>query len=102
MRTVMVPRKFELKDKSKIALFTLAWDNGKNGIGARFVSGDMELLPESDVLETLKFRPPFPDKTPVRILRAGWVSCSQYTTNCALILFLVDDQPSLNLVREKK
>jgi tetratricopeptide (TPR) repeat protein len=101
IRTVTLPRNFELKDKSKLGLFTLAWVNGQAGHQAHFVSGDKELMQELKSLETINILQSFPDHSPATILRAGWLSCSQYTSNCALVLFLVDDMNSMKMVASK-
>ena len=99
MRTMKLPRKIELHAKSKIALFTIAIENNASAAKARYISGDKDLIPEAQALATVNYHQPFPDNSPVRILRAGWVSCSQYASDCSLVLFLVDDKPSLDMVK---
>jgi len=105
MRTFHLSRKFQLpansKPASKIALFTVAIENGRSTAQARLVSGDPELMPEAQALATLDYRQPFPDNSPAKILRAGWVSCSKYIADCTLIFFLVNDKPSLDMVNPK-
>ncbi len=99
IRTMKLPRKIELHGKSKMALFTIAIENNANSAKARYISGDRDLIPEAQALATVNYHQPFPDNSPVRILRAGWVSCSHYATDCSLVLFLVDDKPSLDMVK---
>lgn len=99
LRTIHVPRIVKVPDKSKIALFAIALENGKSTAQARFVSGAKELIPEARALATVNYHQPFPDATPARILRAGYVSCSNYSADCTFILFLVDDKSSLDLVQ---
>lgn len=105
MRTFHLPRKAEFpansKTASKIALFTIAIENGRSTAQARLVSGDRELQPEAQALATVDYRQPFPDSSPVRIFRAGWVSCSKYIADCTLIFFLVNDKPSLDMAKPK-
>ena len=91
LRTFKVPRTVAVGEKSKIALFAVALENGSKVAKARWVSGDKELKAEAHALATVDYRQPFPDATPARILRAGYVSCSKYSTDCTLILFLVND-----------
>jgi hypothetical protein len=55
-------------------------------------------MPEAQALATVDYRQPFPDGSPVKILRAGWVSCSKYIADCTFIFFLVNDKPSLDMV----
>jgi len=105
MRTFRLPRKAEFpansKIASKLALFTIAIENGRSTAQAHFVSGDRELLPEAQALATVDYRQTFPDSSPARILRAGWVSCSKYMADCSFVLFLVSDKPSLDMVNAK-
>jgi hypothetical protein len=104
-RTFHLPQKFQLpansKTASRIALFTVAIENARSTAQARLVSGDPELIPEAQALATLDYRQPFPDNSPAKILRAGWVSCSKYIADCTLIFFLVNDKPSLDMVNPK-
>jgi len=99
IRTIHVPRTVKIGDKSKIALFAIALENGNSKALARFISGDQELASEAQALAAVNYHQPFPDSTPSRILRAGYVSCSKYTNDCTLILLLVDDRPSLESVK---
>ena len=99
MRTMKLPRKVQLHGKSKMALFSIAIENNGSTAKARYISGDKELIPEAQALATVNYHQPFPDDSPTRILRAGWVSCSQYASDCSLVLFLVDDKPSLDMVK---
>ena len=71
MRTMKLPRKIKLHGKSKIALFTIAIENNAKSAKARFISGDRDLIPEAEALATVNYQQPFPDNSPVRILRAG-------------------------------
>jgi hypothetical protein len=43
-----------------------------------------------------KYPQPFPDDTPVRILRRGTLSCSIYTHECFLILLPIHDAALTN------
>jgi len=99
MRTFKLPRRIQLHGKSKIALFTIAIENSPSSAKARYISGDKELIPEGEALATVDYHQPSPDDVPVRILRAGWVSCSQYASDCSLVLFLADDKSSLEMVK---
>jgi len=99
MRNIKIPGKMELHGKSKTALFAIAIENGHNTSEARYISGDSDLIPASKALATANYHQPFPDDSPARVYRAGWVSCSNYTNECSLILFLVDDKPSLGMVK---
>ena len=99
MRTMKLPRKVQLHGKSRMALFSIAIENNASSAKARYISGDKELIPEAEALATVNYHQPFPDHSPTRILRAGWVSCSQYASECSLVLFLVDDKPSLDMVK---
>jgi tetratricopeptide (TPR) repeat protein len=57
----------------------------------KFASGDEKLKVFTDALRTAEYRLPFPDDTPVKILRRGILSCSTATGNCSFVLMLPDD-----------
>jgi tetratricopeptide (TPR) repeat protein len=99
LRSIKVPRNFAMTAGSKIALFAIALDNGSSSAKVRFVSGDKELQPEIKTLASVHYDQPFPDATPARVLRAGYLSCSKYLPTCTWISFLVDDRQSLKMVK---
>lgn len=98
MRTFHVPRNIKIGDKSKFGLFAISFENGKRTAVARFVSGDTELQPEAEALVSVNYRQPFPDATPVRIIRTGYLSCSKYTSDCTLVFQPVGDGSTLPVV----
>ncbi len=57
----------------------------------KFASGDEKLKVFTEPLRTAEYRLPFPDDTPVKILRRGILSCSTATGNCMFVLMLPDD-----------
>jgi tetratricopeptide (TPR) repeat protein/transglutaminase-like putative cysteine protease len=61
----------------------------------KFASGDEKLKAFADALRTpeypSQYRLPFPDETPVKILRRGILSCSTATGTCSFVLMLPDD-----------
>jgi transglutaminase-like putative cysteine protease len=99
LRTIHVPGTITVDDKSKLAFFTIAVPNGGGKAHAHFVSGDKTLMPEAKVLANVDYHQPFPSSTPVTILRAGYLSCSKYATDCTLIFLPVDDKPGLEEVK---
>lgn len=58
---------------------------------AKFISGDEKLKSFSDALRTADYHLPFPDDTPLKILRRGTLSCSMTTRKCEFVLVLPDD-----------
>jgi tetratricopeptide (TPR) repeat protein len=98
MRTLKVPRKIPPPEKSRIALFAMSIENGQTAAKVRYISGDEGLKSEIPLLQSLDYHQPFPDNVPVRILRMGYLSCSKYSTDCTLILFLPDDKSSADLI----
>jgi hypothetical protein len=97
MRALKVPRKVAFRGGGKNAIYAVALE-GKHTADVHFVSGDRDLEAEAPSLAAAKFDQPLPDSTPVRILRAGWFSCSRYTTECTMVFFLTDDKPSIDMV----
>jgi tetratricopeptide (TPR) repeat protein len=57
----------------------------------KFAAGDEKLKVFTEALRTAEYRLPFPDDTPVKILRRGILSCSTATGNCTFVLMLPDD-----------
>jgi hypothetical protein len=99
MRTIKLPGKVALHGKSMTALFAIAIENGNRTSKARYISGDRDLISAGKALASANYHQPFPDDAPARVFRAGWVSCSKYASECTMILFLVDDKPSLGMVK---
>ena len=99
MRTIKLPGKVALHGKSMTALFAIVIENGNRTSKARYISGDRDLISAGKALASANYHQPFPDDAPARVFRAGWVSCSKYTSECTMILFLVDDKPSLGMVK---
>ena len=99
MRTFKLAGKVQFEGKSKLALIAIAIENGQSVAKARYVSGDKELMPLVPRIGNIHFHQPFPDDSPAKILRAGWMSCSTYTNDCTLILFPVEDGPSYQAIK---
>ena len=100
MRELKVPRKMAMR-RSSSAIYTVAIETGKRPAEVRFVSGSQSLDAEAPALAAAKFDQPLPDATPVRILRAGWFSCSEYSEYCTMVFFQADDKPSFDAVAKK-
>jgi tetratricopeptide (TPR) repeat protein len=62
----------------------------------RFISGDAQLRPLADRLGKLDYGPMFPDKSPVRLVRRGTLSCSKVSGDCLFTLTLPEDVRTLN------
>ena len=57
----------------------------------KFISGDEQLKSYTGALQTADYHLPFPDDTPLKILRRGTLSCSVTTGRCQFVLTLPDD-----------
>ncbi len=68
---------------------------------AQFVSGDKDLEVEEDSLARTNFGALFPDEVPAKILRAGWLSCSKYSSECTMVFFQADDSASFVMATPK-
>jgi hypothetical protein len=99
LRTLNVPRTIAAGGKSKIALITVALENGNTEAHVRLVSGDKEPRAELPALTGLNYGKVFPDTTRAKIMRAGYLSCSQYLPKCSVVFFVADDRQSFNLRR---
>ena len=99
MRTIKLPAKVELSGNSKIALFAVAIENGRKGGKGKYISGDKELSPEAEAFDGIDLRQPFPDDTPSKIFRVGWISCSKYTKDCSLVFFFADDKQGAEMLK---
>ena len=87
LRSVKVPRQFELHGEVRTATLAIAIENGQKTPQIRFVDGDEKLRPVIKALTGAKFHQPFPDDAPTRIIRQGFVSCSRYTNDCTFVFF---------------
>jgi tetratricopeptide (TPR) repeat protein len=101
MRAVKVRRIITISKGAKSAIFAVAIENGKSTAEARFVSGDKDLEVEEDSLVRTNFGALFPDEVPAKILRAGWLSCSKYSSECTMVFFQVDDSASFVMATPK-
>jgi tetratricopeptide (TPR) repeat protein len=54
-----------------------------------FLNGADELKDSSQALAKIKFKIPFPDDGPTRVVQRGMLSCSEASKNCTLVLFPV-------------
>jgi tetratricopeptide (TPR) repeat protein len=101
MRAVKVRRIITISKGAKSAIFAVAIENGKSRAEARFVSGDKDLEVEEDSLVRTNFGALFPDEVPAKILRAGWLSCSKYSSECTMVFFQADDSASFVMATPK-
>jgi len=62
----------------------------------KFISGDEQIRPMSKVVASLKFKTPFPDGAPVKLVRRGVLVCQQENLGCDFTLFTVGSVHSVN------
>jgi tetratricopeptide (TPR) repeat protein len=96
MRTIKIPFHAKLQGNSRSAQVVISLINGPKVDDVTFSSGAEELHNAVADMAAAKYPQPFPDDTPVRILRRGTLSCSIYTHECFLILLPIRDAALTN------
>jgi len=91
LRSVKVPLRFALQGEAKNATLAIAIENGKKAVEIKFVEGDEQLRGAIKALAMARFHQPFPDDAPTRILRQGFVNCSNYTKECTFVFFPLEN-----------
>jgi len=87
------------KQEGKADFFLLLTNGPDSGVSVdnvKFVGGDDKLKNFADALRAAHYGQTFPDKTAVKVLRRGTLSCAAASTNCAFLLALPEDVRSVD------
>lgn len=98
MREFKVPRKFALHQATGMAVVIVGIENGRNKADVHIFNGTGEMQVEIPLLANLNYHQPFPDATPARVLRAGWLSWSKYSNDCTIVFFQPDDKTGFDFL----
>lgn len=98
-----IPLKGSSREKSDAAadFLVLLSPSGADGRqtkvdAVQFVKGDESLRALAERLRAIDYGTMFPDKTPIKLVRRGTLSCSAKSGDCVFLLALPEDVRSLN------
>ncbi|HXH67646.1 MAG TPA: TonB family protein, partial [Candidatus Limnocylindrales bacterium] len=86
-RLLKESRTITVKNSHQVEGFAEFWillSPGPKVLGVKFVTGDEELAPFANDLQTVSYPNTFPETTELRLLRRGRLACSRSSTDCNL------------------